>query len=255
MPLARPLRSARSSGTPRFVALFASLLALSLVSPAGAHAQSRGAIAGTVTDGNTGLPVRDATIAVRGRRNPGTTDSAGRFLVGDLPPGTLIVQVRAVGFGSASRIVEVAAGQTATMDVELATAQQLGEVVVEGHQPRMSSRLRDFEERRKSGRGQYLTRDDLLKSNASTLTDVLRRLRGVQTTCQGGGCFVSFARSPIGCLPQYVVDGRPQPEFGPGTALGDIYGVEVYAGSSETPAEFVGEGGCGTIVIWTRSAP
>jgi hypothetical protein len=251
MPLARPPRAFLAAAA----LLLATMVGALAASPGRALAQSKGSIAGTITDASTGQPIRDATIAVRGRRNAESTDSAGRFLVGDLPPGTLIVQVRAVGFGSASRIVEVAAGQTAAMDVELASAQQLGEVVVEARQPRMSSRLRDFEERRKSGRGQYLTRDDLLKSNASTLTDVLRRLRGVQTTCQGGGCFVSFARSPIGCLPQYVVDGRPQPEFGPGTPLGDIYGVEVYSGSSETPAEFVGEGGCGTIVIWTRSAP
>jgi hypothetical protein len=255
MSLARPTRPVRSSGTPRRAVLLVALVLSGAASPAVALAQSRGAIAGKVTDANTGQPIRDATIAVRGRRDAETTDSAGRFTVDELAPGTLIVQVRAVGFGSASRIVEVSAGQTASVDVELASAQQLGEVVVEERQPRLSSRLRDFEERRKSGRGQYLTREDLAKSNASTLTDVLRRLRGVQTTCQGGGCFISFARSPIGCLPQYIVDGRPQPEFGPGTAIGDIYGVEVYAGSSETPAEFVGEGGCGTIVIWTRSAP
>ena len=43
--------------------------------------------------------------------------------------------------------------------------------------------------------------------------------------------------------------------FGPGTPLNDIQGIEVYTGSSETPAEYAGEGGCGTIVIWTKSSP
>ena len=248
--LARHARDAR-----HLRARLVALAALSALAAAPALAQPRGAIAGTVISDASGQPLAGASVTVRGRATPALTDSAGRFNLADVPTGTLIMQVKAVGFASASRIVDIEAGKTLSIDVALGAAQDLPEVLVKGQQPRVSHRFDEFEQRRQNGRGQYLTRAEIEKSNAGTLTDLLRRLRGTQVDCQGGGCFVRMARSPMGCLPQYIVDSRPQPHFGPGTPLNDIQGIEVYTGSSETPAEYAGEGGCGTIVIWTKSSP
>ena len=250
----RPRRApAAGRAARRASALVAVLLALGAATRQAA-AQKTGVVAGRIVD-DSGAAVRDAQVTVRGRAAPAVTDSAGRYRLADVKPGTLVMQVKAVGYASASRIVDVAAGTTTTLDVSLSRAQELAEVVVAASPVRHDRRYDEFEERRKNGRGQYLTREQIEKSNVSTLNDLLRRLRGIQMDCQGGGCFIRMARSPIGCLPQYIVDGRPQDEFGPSTPLNDIQGIEVYTGSSETPAEFVGEGGCGTVVIWTKSSP
>ena len=41
-----------------------------------------------------------------------------------------------------------------------------------------------------------------------------------------------------------------------GGAGGDIEGIEVYTGASDVPGEFAGSNSaCGTVVIWTKSAP
>jgi hypothetical protein len=55
------------------------------------------------------------------------------------------------------------------------------------------------------------------------------------------------------CPPAIWVDGRPSDFYGANTAVGDIYGMEVYRGPSELPAEFTSNGMCGAIVVWTKN--
>ena len=121
----------------------------------------------------------------------------------------------------------------------------------------MGRRFADFERRRKTGRGHYLTRDDIRRSGASSLQDAVRSLRGVPMECGGGaGCFVRMVRAPMQCNPDYVVDTRVDNSFGPLTPIRDIEAIEVYTGPSDVPGEFAGRSaGCGVIVIWTGSGP
>jgi outer membrane receptor for ferrienterochelin and colicin len=132
---------------------------------------------------------------------------------------------------------------------------KLSPVVVEGAQTR--SRLADFERRRAGKVGYFLTREDIEKLNASTLSDILARARGVTLDCVGGVCNPRMARSQPSCDPQYYVDGNESSMyFARATPPHDIIGIEVYRGPSELPAEFSGsKSGCGVIVIWTKSSP
>jgi hypothetical protein len=57
------------------------------------------------------------------------------------------------------------------------------------------------------------------------------------------------------CLPRVWVDGRPSDYFGANMPVGDVYGIEVYRGAAEMPAEFTGDGMCGAIIIWTKNRP
>ena len=121
----------------------------------------------------------------------------------------------------------------------------------------LGPRFADFERRRITGRGQYRTAEQIEKGNYMNLQDIVRDMRGVNVDCGGGaGCFIRMSRAPMQCLPQYIVDDRPDPDFGPGIAVRDIQGLEVYTGPTDTPGEYAGvNAGCGTIVIWTRSSP
>jgi outer membrane cobalamin receptor len=139
--------------------------------------------------------------------------------------------------------------------VQGATA--LPAVSVNATSPVVNRRLVDFERRRSTGNGQYLTRADIERSGAYNLQAAIRGLRGVIYECGGGaGCFVRMARAPMKCLPDYVVDERVNNSFGPSTPIRDIEAIEVYTGPGDVAGEFAGSNaGCGVIVIWTRSGP
>lgn len=249
----RVVRAEFARTTMLALAIPAFLLAL----PTALGAQQRGTIAGVVSAAESGEPVVGASVNLRGRKTPVLSDSAGRYRLTDVPPGTLILQVRALGHADATRIVEVAPGATVAIDVALAGATRLGEVVVTGRQPEMPKRFAEFEYRRKNGRGQYLGREEIEKANAMNVPNLLRNMRGVRLECSGITCMVRMARSTgVDCPPEYWVDGRPSPHFGPTMPVGDLQAVEVYTGPSEAPAEFLsGNAACGIIVLWTKSTP
>jgi hypothetical protein len=203
-------------------------------------------------------PVVGATVTLLGSRSRVTSDSAGRFEHAGLRVGAHVLQIHAPGFASASLMLDLAEAEVATPVVALDSApasQLLPEVSVSAPRP-MGRRYADFERRRATGRGSFLTSEDFEKRGASTLIDMLRTLRGVRTDCSGFQCQVRMARSVGGCEPQYWVDGTISNAFGPNTPVRDIRALEVYVGPAETPAEFTGaNSSCGTIVIWTKSAP
>ena len=102
-----------------------------VLAPAGARAQDA-ALSGTVTD-TTGLVLPGVTVEARSATDDPArttvTDGAGTYTLAALPPGAYAVTFSLAGFGPAVRdAVEVGAGATVTLDVELAV--QLEERVV-----------------------------------------------------------------------------------------------------------------------------
>ncbi len=135
------------------------------------------------------------------------------------------------------------------------SAQPIGGVTVSA--PVIPYRYADFERRKATGRGSYITRADLEAGGYSRLVDALGMVRGVQMECVGAdGCIVRMARAPRGCPPQYYIDDQLNNSFGPLVPIRDVEGVEVYTGASSVPAEFGGRtAGCGVIAIWTGVPP
>jgi len=80
-----------------------------------------GRVEGRVINASTEAPVSDATVGVVGSPRPtGTTTNAdGYFVLDDLPPGPTELRVRHVGYVSATRTVQVQAGETVRLTVEL----------------------------------------------------------------------------------------------------------------------------------------
>jgi hypothetical protein len=239
------------------------LLGLGL-QPATALAQKGDSrLAGTVVDKSTGLPVPAAEITHRGDGRSVLADSAGRYQFPDLAPGLVRFVVRAPGFPVADVVVALTKSENLTRVIELdstargrSTAQALPAVAVSGVASR-GPRYVDFERRQHTGRGQYLTREEIDKGGYSSLQDAVRSMRGVNIECGGGaGCFITMARAPMKCRPEYIVDEQVNNSFGAQTPIRDIEALEVYTGPSEVPGEFAGRNaGCGVIVIWTRAGP
>jgi outer membrane receptor for ferrienterochelin and colicins len=237
-------------------------LALAPLIPASAQQDSTdatpAAVMGQLVAHGTGLPIPGASVALTGTPLATKTDSLGQFALAGVVPGVFLVEIRAVGYATASWRLTLRPGKVLThlFEMEL-LPYELPEVVVKGKQPLAERRFADFERRRRAGVGYFLTQEQIERRNPATLVDLLVMVRGVKQVCLTNDCSAIMARSPPGCYPQYFLDGREStPYFARNTPPHDIRGIEVYRGSSETPGEFIGSNsGCGVIVIWTKSAP
>ncbi len=247
--------------TVRCLAIVCAALPLSLAAqPA---ARGSGMMFGAVVNRGTQGPIPNAElIHSDGRVIRG--DSLGFYRFPNLTAGIIKFTVRALGFHPVTLTVALTNGEQMERDIELDStsvtvagrpAQALPEVAVEAPAS-LGPRFRDFERRKATGRGHYLTRAQIEQKGANNLADAVRDLRGVTLDCAGSGCYVRMVRAPSRCYPQYIVDEREDNIFGPTVAIRDIEAIEVYSGPSDVPGEFAGaNAGCGVVVIWTRSGP
>ena len=79
-----------------------------------------GAVAGSVAVRQSGQPVPDAVVSLEGTPLTAVVNTTGRFRIDNVPPGFVMVVVRAPGFLDAhAGAIQVKAGDTAQIDVEL----------------------------------------------------------------------------------------------------------------------------------------
>ena len=105
-----------------------------LVSSPGVASAQDGTLAGTVTDATGGI-LPGVTVEARdaaGSAQVTVTDGTGQFTFSGLAPGTYTVTFTLVGFTAAAQVVEIRAGATAVLDVEMAVGGRAVQVVVVG---------------------------------------------------------------------------------------------------------------------------
>lgn len=248
----------------RIVHLVSTLLALALgaMLPGGTFAQSgpppRGSISGLVIDQTSRAPVAGALVTFLGTKHQTATDSAGHFSQGELGPGTYVLQVRAIGYGTGSWVLPLGDGESveSLFEVEQLVA-ALDPVAVVTTPTAANRRLAEFEERRSHRQGVFFTSEQIAASHASTLLDMLRGIPGVSLSCRSQACVVQMTRGAkgTGCTADWVVDGLPATLSGtPHIPIVGIVGIEIYRSASEAPAEFLKmDSQCGVIVLWTKS--
>lgn len=232
--------------------------ALSGATPCAAQ-DPTGAISGRVVDSLSQTPIGGAQVAILGTRHLASSDSSGRFNHARLKAGPYVVQIRAPGYQARAWVVRVGQGEIVSQNFELSPAAYLLPAVTrEGTPGVMAGRLREFERRRATGRGVFITEEEIRRTEAPTLGELLRATAGVRVTCNSAGCTAQMTRAANGlCRPDFFVDGLSA-NFSTNANLPTvgIVAVEVYRSGSEAPVEFLrADTDCGAIVIWTRSAP
>jgi len=244
IPARRPL-------APILLAVLASSIAL-------ASAPAQGALRGKVIDSEMGTPLAGATVRVGNGGPMVKTDSGGVFLAQNVAPGLTAIEIRQIGFEPGTFDIRIPASGLVEGVFPLDfNGFMLPEVVVEARAVALMPRYNDFERRRQRKMGAYLRWDELKKQGAGSIGDALRTVRGVHMECdqQRFECYAHMSRTPQ-CEPTWYVDGVEVHSFHENTPINDVYGIEVYRGAGEVPAEFAGSNAaCGVIAVWTKSKP
>jgi TonB-linked SusC/RagA family outer membrane protein len=104
-------------------ALVATLLGLALGSSAALAAQEPvGTVEGRVIDRATRAGLAGAQVSIVGTTRSAVTDAEGRFRIGNVPVRAIELRVRFIGYGTVTRAVTVAAGELATVEIELTSS-------------------------------------------------------------------------------------------------------------------------------------
>ncbi len=218
-----------------------------------------GAIRG-VAQTVAGAPIANAHISVWGTGIDATTGVDGRFSLVDLPSGSRILDVRAIGYQSVRRVVVIADNEPTVVIAALDKPVDLTPIQIRAARGRMlGPDMRGFEQRRKGAIGRFLDATQLARINAITPTDYFRQIPSVRVVPGPYGDRVVFRSSLRGmCEPTFYVNGVPVGGFNtlemyvnaPG-----IIGVEIYDNPVLVPTEFAAQTPCGSIVIWTALEP
>lgn len=248
------MSSTRSIGALLVAALFAAM-------PKVARAQDPlppGVISVVVRD-SLGRSIAGAELTVEGTAVRGVTDERGEIRFTAVRGGPATVRIRRLGFRPTTLDVIVDQRVPATSIVMLAPiAQRLAPIVVRGG-TNYTGRMAGFYQRRDLGIGHFVSRERLEHDNPAQLTDVFRRLPGVQiTSTRTIRNAIRFRGNGGACWPLVWLDGAPLPtaefdlDFLSPTS---VEGIEVYSGISQVPPQFMGArglGSCGVIVVWSR---
>jgi len=233
--------------------------AATLAVPGAAQESSgKGSLVGFVVSASGNAPIAGAAVQLDTTEWRATADSSGRFELDNVDTGTYVLHIKAIGYEEGAWRLSLHPNHVTTHSFELTPeAIELPSVAARGKTPLFQRRYLDFERRRATASGAFLTQEDIEKTNAASLVDILVTVRGVQQVCLVNDCIAKMVRSPPGCYPVYYLDGTESSSyFARHTPPQDIKGIEIYRGSSEIPGEFGGSGSaCGVIVIWTKSSP
>ncbi|HVH69302.1 MAG TPA: SusC/RagA family TonB-linked outer membrane protein [Gemmatimonadales bacterium] len=140
-----------------------------------------GSVTGRVTDAAAKRPLVGAQVLAVGTVRRAFTDVKGEFRLSDVPVGEVDIRVQLIGYATAARKLTVAAGETATAEIELAaSAVALDEVIVTATGEERS--------REQGNAVQKLDAGKLVqRATPNTLTDLLNaRAPGVEVLPSGG---------------------------------------------------------------------
>jgi TonB-linked SusC/RagA family outer membrane protein len=234
---------------------WATLLLLGLLMADVASAQVAGRIVGRVVTTEGAQPIPGVTVVIVGTTRGAITDSAGQYLLANVPAGAQRLQARRVGFVSATQPVTVASGQVAQANFSLtASPVTLQEVRTVGYGTQeartvtgavanvSAEKIKDIptSDPAKAIQGR-LPGVEVVASNNEPGTAMQVRIRGVRS--------LTASNEPL-----YVVDGIPISggiqDFNPQI----IESIDVLKDAAAT-AIYGSRGANGVILVTTKKGP
>jgi hypothetical protein len=210
---------------------------------------------GVVTD-TTGAPLVGAVIEIVTLRRTTLTDSAGRFALTGLASGAALVRVRRIGYAQGSFTTTISDEDAVIAEISMGSLGQILNRVTVRENALASPRLAAFAARKKSGFGQYVTRDEFVDRNPRVFSDLMLRFTGVAAANDSRGRKRIYGRGKcemavfLNGMRMLVPEGTGVDDF---LDVYDIEAVEVHSGVGTVPPEFSGQGSaCGVVAAWTR---
>jgi len=218
-----------------------------------------------VYDMTTGDPLEGAEVTDLMTRTSARTSKTGTVTLMFLPDGGSPVRIQKLGFRPSTMMAVISPADTVPLMILLErTTQQLPTVITtDSSRPHTSPGLNAFEERRKTGVGQFITESQLRKNDGKTMTSMVRTLTGVNVSCGKvfpHPCIALSARvksklAILGgnCKVQIYVDAALWPDDDlERLAVTEFAGVEYYSGAN-IPAQYNRtDSVCGVLLLWSR---
>jgi Carboxypeptidase regulatory-like domain len=244
-----------------------------------ASAQRSTVFRGFVTD-SARVPIPGVEVMMLEVPRVARTDSTGAFVFRGLPAGTYHVVLRHPQFHPLDGTVKLSEGDS--IDYQLPRMRRVAPTLdtMRVNEKKITPWWQsDFERRRTTAHGTFITRDVLDERASWPLTNIIASkaagIRLVQRQCGGAGfCGWALAssrsaaclaaRCPPTCFLAVWQDGQPiflPTASGGGDGPGltkilpsEVAAVEVYTSPAEIPPEFNMTGSaCGVIALWSRT--
>ena len=198
------------------------------------------------------VPLAGVAVRVRDARSSTFTDSAGKFVLGDLPAGTQILQTLHAGYPLTEVAVELRPGRSTEQNV----------LMVRNARPdsaRSESTLyKEFDTHRRAyAFGQFVGVEEVMQKEkvVTETVDLFADMLGF--TALGHGAEARLISNEALAAQPSCRSARIVAEGTDGFAINDIPpnqvgAIEAYANSQFVPERFAGRAECGLIVIWMR---
>ncbi|MBC8087102.1 MAG: TonB-dependent receptor [Phycisphaerae bacterium] len=218
-------------------------------------------LSGSIVAADGATPITGAEVSLSETSRTRTNDR-GEWTLPGATPGTHMLEVRAVGFYPARRAVDVMDGAQ-PVNVRLATLKSVLGTVRVTAQRTLLSNMKDFEMRRKSAIGQFISAADIERKQPVAVSDIFRLIPGITVWTDRDTMItrVQFRRGAFDgpCYPDTFLDGKALgvlsvDQLDNLVVVKEIRGIEIYVGHN-VPVQFrSGMLGnvCGSIVIWTK---
>jgi TonB-dependent receptor len=174
----------------------------------------KGSVAGHVTD-TSGSILQGAEVELQPGQITVVTGAHGAYFLNDLAPGTYTITITYVGFALFTKVVNITAGQTTTVDVKMEVSSQKDQVIVTAE--RASGEAEQVNRQRSADNIlQVLTNEVITSLPNANIADALGRLPSVTLERdEGEGKYVQV-RGTEPRLTNATIDGVniPSPESG-----------------------------------------
>ncbi len=216
-----------------------------------------GRLTGSVRATTDGRPLAGAQISILD--GPQTrTNARGEWTLTDAPPGTRLLEVRAVGYYPERRAVDIV-DSVAPLRIALATFKSVLDTMKISATRTVDMNLLGFQERRRSSVGRFLTPRDIAVRQPFVTSEIFRSVPGLflDRTMDAEEKVMMRGLFEDRCEPAIYINGQWMNGLTSGDLDGfirptEIAGIEVYM-AGQVPTQFQpGLGGCGSLVFWTK---
>jgi hypothetical protein len=249
-------------------------------STAGLRTHMRGGdghIGGTVVRLVSGQPIVGAHVSIPDGPETRSNEN-GEWTLQNVPSGTRMLEIRAVGFYPDRRVIDVLA-DAPPVRVAMSTFLAVLDTVRVKASRLLDPRYTGFQDRQRTGMGRYLSAVDIARRQPRSVSELLRRIPGIRL--ERFGTYVDTVAvdtsgtgsNPIGttsdtrilvrasvkdwCFPTFFIDGHQvntltAEEIDSWIRPEELAGIEVYSDASVPPQFRLALSGCGSILIWRK---